>query len=512
MHSPKTLKTILATLYLALVAAAGSMIAVTPSVAQGSQAIVSANLNMRAGPNTNYPVVMVVPVQSSITLLGCLNGVTWCEGVYQGYHGWMNARYLQVYDGGRYAFVSDYARVATVPSLTFNFSVYWDNYYRNQPFYAQRARYAPAGIQVSAFYDSLSPHGSWIYYQNQYVWVPRVNSQWRPYTEGRWAYTSAYGWMWVSYEPFGWAAYHYGRWAYSSRVGWFWVPGTQWAPAWVAWRTSGDYYAWAPLPPNTINSVSINVSFGSIPTYYWQAAPSRSFLSVNLSAEIVRDRTQLQTVVQQTQPAGSVTIVNNVVVNNVVNVQVVEEQTQQTVVTYDVALTNDETTATDEPQGNTIEIFQPAATQTAEQSEPSAVATIEEVAQQTETAGLELDEPTTEDLVLPPPPPEEVLPPTEAPIALQDIPLATELTPQAVPAELAEPVAPVAPAVGDEPAAEPASPAGEEVLPPAVEAPQAPVCPEGFVRVEEGGECLPLCPDATLPLLDGSCPVTEPAG
>ena len=55
--------------------------------------------------------------------------------------------------------------------------------------------------------------------------------------------------MWVSNEPFGWATYHYGRWGFSNRVGWFWVPGNRWAPAWVAWRSSNDYLAWAPLPP-----------------------------------------------------------------------------------------------------------------------------------------------------------------------------------------------------------------------------------------------------------------------
>ena len=36
--------------------------------------------------------------------------------------------------------------------------------------------------------------------------------------------------------------------------GWLWIPGTEWAPAWVAWRSDdGDdgYVGWAPLPPES---------------------------------------------------------------------------------------------------------------------------------------------------------------------------------------------------------------------------------------------------------------------
>ena len=89
-----------------------------------------------------------------------------------------------------------------------------------------------------------------MWYHNRYVWIPEdVDARWRPYTEGRWVYSRRHGWTWVSSEPFGWATYHYGRWGFSNRIGWFWVPGTRWAPAWVSWRQSDDYLAWAPLPP-----------------------------------------------------------------------------------------------------------------------------------------------------------------------------------------------------------------------------------------------------------------------
>jgi hypothetical protein len=102
------------------------------------------------------------------------------------------------------------------------------------------------------FYEKLDPYGEWRETNDYgYVWQPReaeAGGDWRPYTEGRWAYSDA-GWTWISDEPFGWATYHYGRWVRLRRVGWVWVPGNEWAPAWVSWRTSKDYVGWAPLPP-----------------------------------------------------------------------------------------------------------------------------------------------------------------------------------------------------------------------------------------------------------------------
>ena len=96
-------------------------------------------------------------------------------------------------------------------------------------------------VDVSYFYDELSPFGNWVDYGSYgWCWVPgEVASSWRPYTNGHWIYTD-YGWTWASYEPWGWATYHYGRWVFDPAYGWVWVPGTTWAPAWVAWREGDD--------------------------------------------------------------------------------------------------------------------------------------------------------------------------------------------------------------------------------------------------------------------------------
>jgi len=108
------------------------------------------------------------------------------------------------------------------------------------------------GVEMDeeAFYDRLAPYGTWRW-TPEYgrVWVPSgVSAEWRPYSDGRWALTD-WGWTYVSDWPWAWAGYHYGRWSFAGGFGWYWIPGRFWGPAWVSWRYSPGWVAWAPLGP-----------------------------------------------------------------------------------------------------------------------------------------------------------------------------------------------------------------------------------------------------------------------
>ncbi len=141
-----------------------------------------------------------------------------------------------------------------------------------------------ADVSIDFFYNNLSTGGAWVEVADYgYAWQPSIavsNRDWRPYTDGYWAYTD-YGWTWVSYEDFGWATYHYGRWARVRGRGWVWIPGREWAPAWVSWRTGGDHIGWAPLPPRRGYDVNgevvyegrpisgyVDIDFDIGPSYY----------------------------------------------------------------------------------------------------------------------------------------------------------------------------------------------------------------------------------------------------
>jgi hypothetical protein len=120
------------------------------------------------------------------------------------------------------------------------------------------AQYASVNFQV--FYDELSPYGSWVENPEYgYVWIPDVDPGFAPYaTNGYWLYTEN-GWTWVSGYSWGWATFHYGRWYSDPYYGPMWIPGNEWSPAWVSWRSSSDYYGWAPMGPG----ISISLAFGS---------------------------------------------------------------------------------------------------------------------------------------------------------------------------------------------------------------------------------------------------------
>ncbi len=182
-----------------------------------------------------------------------------------------------------------------------------------------------ADVSIDFIYDNLSG-GNWIDVEGYgYGWQPDVgvrDPNWRPYSDGYWAYTD-YGWTWISYEDFGWATYHYGRWANLADYGWVWFPGTDldWGPAWVSWRTGGDYIGWAPLPPRGPGvvyegqpiGVNVDVAFDIGPENY-------NFCDVRFIGEpVLRDRifprVQNVTYITNTVNVTNITVQNNVVYN-----------------------------------------------------------------------------------------------------------------------------------------------------------------------------------------------------
>ena len=181
---------------------------------------------------------------------------------------------------------------------------------------AIRQAEARVDVSIDFFYDNIGPDGNWVEVADYgYCWQPSVavsNSHWRPYSDGYWAYTDV-GWTWVSYEDFGWATYHYGRWTRLRDRGWFWVPGREWGPAWVSWRTGGDYVGWAPLPPRGRGEVDyddrpisgqVDVEFDIGPDYY-------NFVDVRYIGEpVLRERI--------VQPSLNITYISNTV--NVTNI------------------------------------------------------------------------------------------------------------------------------------------------------------------------------------------------
>lgn len=99
------------------------------------------NVNLRAGPGTGYPQVLVVPNSAPVEIFGCLQGYGWCDVGFNGARGWVSAGYLQyAYQGRRVPF-SRYITQAGVPVVPFQFGNYWGEHYRDQPWFADQDRW-----------------------------------------------------------------------------------------------------------------------------------------------------------------------------------------------------------------------------------------------------------------------------------------------------------------------------------------------------------------------------------
>jgi len=165
-------------------------------------------------------------------------------------------------------------------------------------------------LSYQSFYDELSPYGQWIEDPHYgYVWLPDVGPDFKPYaTNGQWVYTEE-GWTWASNYAWGWAAFHYGRWFFADGYGWMWVPGDEWAPAWVSWRDSPEYYGWAPLEPG----IGIDVSFGggyNPPPHYWNFVPHQYIGNPHANNYYINESRNV-TIIRNTTIINNTTVINN---------------------------------------------------------------------------------------------------------------------------------------------------------------------------------------------------------
>jgi hypothetical protein len=175
----------------------------------------------------------------------------------------------------------------------------------------------PANYQL--FYDELSPYGVWMDYPGEgYVWRPNVDRDFRPYaTNGHWVFSDL-GWTWVSDYPWGWAAFHYGRWFNDAEYGWLWLPGEKWAPAWVTWGHSGNYYGWAPLAPHIESGAGWNPpanSWNFVPGEHITKPDVVKYVVVNDNKIVINNITKNVTIINN---VSNTRITNNNVTNNVV--------------------------------------------------------------------------------------------------------------------------------------------------------------------------------------------------
>lgn len=121
-----------------LAAAALLVAALAPSAAEAAAAArVTGDVNLRAGPSTSYPRILVVPEGARVTVHGCLQNRSWCDVEAFGERGWLSSRYISIFYQDR---VYRTRPQVVVPGVTFGFG-YWDRWYADRPFYRDRDRW-----------------------------------------------------------------------------------------------------------------------------------------------------------------------------------------------------------------------------------------------------------------------------------------------------------------------------------------------------------------------------------
>jgi uncharacterized protein YraI len=107
------------------------------TLAQGI-AYTTKTVNLRAGPDRSYPLVLRVVPGAQVQVFGCLDDYSWCDVGLGLNRGWIWAGNLTYsYENHRVA-IYQYGPTLGIPIIVFSVGPYWDNYYRGRPWYSNR--------------------------------------------------------------------------------------------------------------------------------------------------------------------------------------------------------------------------------------------------------------------------------------------------------------------------------------------------------------------------------------
>lgn len=97
--------------------------------------VAATTLNVRAGPNGNYPIIGKIRAGSPVNIRNCIQGYRWCDVSTGGFRGWVAGKNVRTRYRDRNDNVSLLGQLLGISTVTYNERTYWGENYYDRDFY-----------------------------------------------------------------------------------------------------------------------------------------------------------------------------------------------------------------------------------------------------------------------------------------------------------------------------------------------------------------------------------------